>query len=89
MGILNYVPIDYGNEILGISGMFFFMTALSLGSLSLVNTIVSLKPFFVFLIAIFLSVSFPRMLKEEIDGKIIVVKIIAIIFVVIGSILII
>lgn len=62
--------------------------ALSLGPVSLISAFGSLQPLFVLVYALFLSIFLPRILKEEIDKRTIMLKLIAVIVVLIGSYLI-
>lgn len=76
------------SEFIALVGMLFFTIATSLGYVSLVNAVSSIQPFFVLLFAIILSIFYPRILKEEIEKKTIVLKILAIVLMFIGILLI-
>lgn len=67
------------NEILSSSALITYSIALTLGSVSLIGALSSTNPIFVFLIALLISIFIPKILKEEIDKRTIILKIIAII----------
>ncbi|MFH1752314.1 MAG: EamA family transporter [archaeon] len=73
-------------ESIGITGDFISVTAMSIGFVSLVTSLTATQPFFVLAFAIILSLFFPKILKEEIGRKTILLKIIAIILIVAGAI---
>jgi len=60
------------------------INAISLGPIALVNALEVSQTIFVFLIALFLSLFFPKIIKEEIDKKNIALKIFAMILMIIG-----
>ncbi|MEA3343771.1 MAG: EamA family transporter [archaeon] len=66
------------NQIIGISGQFFFNLAISLGSVSLINAANGIQYVFLFILAIILTVFFPKIFKEELKKRIIAKKAIAI-----------
>ena len=77
------------NEILALVGVVLITIAMSRGYVTLVNALSSVQPFFVLLFAVILSIFYPKILKEEIDKKTVLIKLIAITFMFIGVILII
>jgi uncharacterized membrane protein len=72
-------------ELFGIFGSIAYYLAVFLGQISLVSAIGSLQPFFIFIITIFLSIFFPKILKEELNRYNILMKSIAIVAVFIGT----
>lgn len=76
------------SEILSLSAILFVIIAASFGYVTLVNALSSTQPFFVFGIALILSVFFPKILKEEINKALIIQKIIATVLMFIGAVLI-
>ncbi len=73
------------SELLNSFGILFSAIALSTGFVSLVSALGSVQPLFVLLYAILLSVLFPKLLKEELKGSIIIFKIAAISLIIFGS----
>lgn len=73
-----------GVNILSKVGLLFSMWAVSLAPVSLVNSMEGTQAIIVFFITLFLTLSFPHIIKEEIDKKNIVLKVVAICFVVVG-----
>lgn len=63
------------------------MIALSLGSVTIINSLVLLDVLFVFLFSILLTRFFPRILKEEVTKPIIIQKIVASVLMIGGAIL--
>jgi len=61
-----------------------FLTALSLGSASLVVGIATIQPFVVFILTTVLTWSFPKYMKEKIDKKTLSLKLIAICLIFLG-----
>ncbi len=76
------------NETLTFFAMLLVLAAASIGFITLVSTIVSIQPFFILLLTVFLSMLFPKILKEEIDRKTIILKFVAITFIFAGVFLI-
>lgn len=76
------------NESLNIGGVIFITIAASVGYITLVNALSSIRPFFVLLFAVLLSVFYPRILKEEIGKSTVLLKIIAIVLMFTGAVLI-
>lgn len=75
------------NEILFISARYFGFFALSLLTASMVGILAGLQPLFVLIYGIILSLWFPSILKEVINKKILTLKLVAIIFIIIGTVL--
>ena len=67
--------------------MFFTTYAMSIGPVTLVQSLISTEPLIVFILSIIISVFFPKILKEEIDRKTLLLKAVAIAAVVIGAVL--
>jgi drug/metabolite transporter (DMT)-like permease len=78
------VGIILGINILAKIGLLFNMWSISLAPVSLVNAMEGTQSIFVFIITIFLTLSFPHIIKEEIDKRNIMLKVVAICFVVVG-----
>lgn len=76
-----------GINMLSKIGLLFDMWALSLAPAPLVNSTEGVQAIFVFLITIFLTLSFPHIITEEIDKRNIILKVIAICFVVVGLVI--
>ncbi|MBI2437156.1 MAG: EamA family transporter [Candidatus Magasanikbacteria bacterium] len=74
-------------NILSKIGLLFNMWSISLAPVSLVNAMEGTQAIFVFLITIFLTLSFPHIIKEEIDRRNIFLKVVAICFVVVGLVI--
>lgn len=66
-----------GTALSGFFGRLLFYFAIMLGSVSIVSVIGGLEGFFVFIYALFLSIWFPKILKEELGKSTILIKIIA------------
>lgn len=75
-------------EGLNIVAILLFTLAMSLGPVTLVNSLTSAQPFILLILTIFLSLFFPKILKEKITPRIILIKIIAFICLSIGAIMI-
>ena len=76
------------NEILALVGVILITIAMERGYVTLVNAISSIQPFFVLLIAVILSIFYPKILKEEIGKSTVLLKLIAITLMFVGVILI-
>src|SRR3989338_5442410 len=68
----------YSAEVLGITGMFLVYLAIQRGPVSLVTVLEGFETIFIFILAIIISLYFPKILKEKIDKKTIIIKIISI-----------
>ena len=75
------------NELLNLIGILLITIAMSIGYVTLVSATSAIQPLFVFLFAIIFSSFFPKILKEELKGSIIIIKVIAIILIIVGTIL--
>ncbi|MBA3064397.1 EamA family transporter, partial [Candidatus Woesearchaeota archaeon] len=62
------------NEILNLVGVLLITIAMTKGYVTLVNALSSVQPLFVLLFAVILSVFYPKILKEEIDKKTVLIK---------------
>lgn len=71
-------------QIINIFGLLSFTAAISFGYVSLVVGINQIQPLFVFLFASILSIFYPKILKEEVKGPIILLKVVAIILMIAG-----
>ncbi len=60
------------------------LTAISIGLVSLVSLLGSLQYLFLLILALLFSIFYPKVLKEELKGSIIALKVISVIFIVIG-----
>ncbi len=78
------ISLIYLVEILGITGIAFSYMAMQRGPVSLVVLVEGIQPLFVFILALFLTIQFPKILKEEINKKTIIIKIISIILMLVG-----
>jgi len=76
------------SDILTVVGSMLATAAISVGSVTLVNAMTSVQPFFVLLFAVVLSIFYPRILKEEIGKSAVLLKLLAITLMFIGAILI-
>lgn len=68
----------YSAEIIGMTGMFLIYLALQKGPVSLVTVLEGFETIFIFILTIIISIFLPKILKEEIDKKTIILKIVAI-----------
>lgn len=82
------VVVISANETLNLFGVFFITIAASVGYVTLVNALSSIRPLFVLLVAVILSRFYPSILKEEIEKSVIFLKLLAIILMFVGVILI-
>ena len=69
------------NQIIGISGHFFFNLAICLGSVSLISAAQGTQYLFLFLLALICTRFFPKLFKEELNKEIIAKKAIAILLI--------
>lgn len=67
-------------------GIALSIIATSIGLVTLVNGILSIQPFIVFLLSIFLSLFLPKIIKEKIDKSTLTIKFIAIFCMIVGTI---
>jgi len=75
------------NESLNVVGVIFITIATSVGYITLVNSLSAIQPLFVLIIAVFLSIFHPRILKEEISKSTVLLKLVAIILMFAGAVL--
>ncbi|UCE15772.1 MAG: EamA family transporter [Candidatus Bathyarchaeota archaeon] len=73
------------NTSMSLIGTVLYYIAISSGPVSLVSAASSLEPFFVFVIILLLSLFVPRILKEEMGKRAILIKALSIILIVIGT----
>jgi len=76
------------NELLALLGSLLAVVAASTGPITLVNALTSVQPFFVLVLALFLSAAWPHLLKEEVSSKIVALKFVAILLMAAGAALI-
>lgn len=76
------------NESLNIISVLLITVAISIGSVTLVESLQSVQQFFVLVIAIAVSVFYPRILKEELGKSVIALKVLAIVSMFVGVLLI-
>ncbi|MFH1505675.1 MAG: EamA family transporter [archaeon] len=81
------ITIMAANEAVNIFALFLFTIATAIGFVTLAQSLTSIQPFFVLLFAVTLSIFFPKILKEEVTRKTVILKVIAIAIVVVGAIL--
>jgi len=78
------ISLIYVAEILGMGGMAFFYLAIQRGPVSLVSLVGGTQCLFVLVFVTLISIFFPKILKEEVNKKTIIIKIISIILMLIG-----
>jgi len=76
------------NETINIIAVFLITIAISLGTATLVNSLVSIQPLFVLIFAFAITKIHPQALQEEINKKAMIIKLISIILIVTGAYLI-
>ncbi len=76
------------NETINMIAMLLFMIAMVSGFVTLVEALTSTESFFVLFFTVILSILFPKILKEEISRKTILIKLVAIVIMFIGALLI-
>ncbi|MEK7627710.1 MAG: DMT family transporter [Patescibacteria group bacterium] len=77
----SHIALFVFNKLLARVSSFLIMFAVSLGNVTMVNALESVKYVFIFLIAILFSAIFPKILKEELSFSIILQKALAIILI--------
>jgi uncharacterized membrane protein len=82
-GVKN-VALYYSSRITGTAGGFLQNYAVSLGSVSIVNALQGTQFVFLLLITSFLSIYFPKVLKERINIQTIILKLMAIVLISVG-----
>jgi len=75
------------SEVFAVVALCLFTIAISLGPVTLVNSLGALQPLFVLVIMVMFSNFFPHILKEEVDRHTIALKLIAIVLMIIGTVL--
>ncbi len=75
------------NESLNVIGVIFITIAASFGYITLVNVLASIESLFVLIFAVFLSIFYPKIIKEDVGKSTLLLKLIAIIFMFVGAIL--
>lgn len=75
------------SEALAVAALLVFTIAISLGPVTLVNSVGALQPLFVLAITIIFSRFFPHIMKEEIDKHTVILKAVAIALMIAGMIL--
>lgn len=75
------------SEGLAVLAGLFVTIAASVGFVTLVNALASVQPFFVLAIAVFLSLFFPHILKEEVTRPTLAMKLVAIMLIFTGAVL--
>lgn len=83
----NLISLIGGVSVLDIVGMFFNQWALVFGVAALVFAFEGSQMIFVFIIAFLLSVFYPRIVKEELDKRNIILKLVALVFMVVGVVI--
>lgn len=76
------------SETLNVLGGLFITLAISAGSVTLVNSLASVQPFFVLAFALVISIFYPAIFKEDLKKANIFIKVVAIILIFVGVILI-
>ncbi|MBN1645534.1 DMT family transporter [Candidatus Woesearchaeota archaeon] len=86
----NLKPIAFMSfaEVLNLTAVFIETVAVAIGSVTLVNALGSFQPLFVLLLAILVSIFMPKILKEELDRKVLSIKLLAVVMIIVGGILI-
>jgi len=72
-------------ESLSLAAALFMIVAISSGSVTLVNSLSSIQPFFVFIFALILSIHYPHIIKEDTGLSVLSLKLLAIALMFIGS----
>ena len=75
------------SESLTVIALFFFTIAVSLGPVTLVNSVGALQPLFVLMIAVLFSHFWPHIMKEEIDRHTVALKVVAIVLMIAGTVM--
>ncbi len=80
--------LTFLNEWWNLLGYLFITLASSIWSVTLVNAMISIQPMFVLIIAVFLSIFYPKIIKEELWKWILSLKIISILIIIMWAFLI-
>ncbi len=75
------------NEVLNMMGLLFLTIAASIGYITVVNALSSLQPLFVLLLTIFISVFYPKILKEELGKSTLILKFVSVAMMITGVVL--
>ena len=81
---LRKTAIVYASEGIGVFGMFLYYLGVQKGPISLVSVVEGSETIFIFILTLIISVFIPKMFKEEIDKKTIIIKIASIILTISG-----
>jgi len=81
------LPVALAGESFYTAGRIAFITALSIGLVSLVTAVTSVQPFIILALALVFTKVFPKWLREEIDRRTVALKVLAVCLVVIGSVM--
>ncbi len=76
------------NDLIDITGNIFFRLAVSLAPAALVSVVLGVQPFFVLGVGLFLTLFFPKIIKESISKPILIKKLIGISIIFVGILLI-
>jgi drug/metabolite transporter (DMT)-like permease len=80
------VPVFFGNQLIGGAGFALQNWAIALGSVAIVNALQGVQYAFILAVALVASIKYPKLIKESLNKKIIVEKVVAIILIAIGLI---
>ncbi len=72
------------NQLLNVMGVFSITLAMTTGYVTLVNGLASAQPFFVLVFSTALGLFFPNLLNERLQGWVLIKKLIAIFFIILG-----
>lgn len=75
------------SESVNLIAVVFITIATAIGLVTVVTGLSAIQPLVVFIFTVILSILFPRIIKEDIDGKTLTQKFIAIILIVVGAVL--
>ena len=73
------------NQLLNLAGVFAITLAMTSGYVTVVNALASVQPIFVLIITLILCTFLPNILKETLEGWVLIKKFMATIFIVIGA----
>jgi drug/metabolite transporter (DMT)-like permease len=76
------------NDIIDLSGSVFFRLALAIAPVALVSAMIGVQPFFVLGIGLFLTLFFPKIIKETISKEILIRKSVGIVIIFVGLLMI-
>ncbi len=79
------LAIISSSEALNVLAVLFVTLAASVGYITLVESMLSLQSLFLLIITVFLSVFFPRIIQEEVDKQVILMKLLAVSSMVLGA----